>query len=165
MTGSRPADLEAVLRQTIADLTARSVADEALGELSTPRFRAARIVPIGRAWRLGVLLLDRDGVLYATGAVTRAIVPQRGVANKSPDAEVRREFRRAAARGRFAEGEVVNFGVTRLALDVASLEAGSGPLQMRDGEVAVLWNPADPERGFRPVADYLSERAALTEPR
>jgi hypothetical protein len=59
----------------------------------------------------------------------------------------------------------VNFGVVRLALDVASLERGSGPLRMRDGEVAVLWNPADPERGLRPLADYLAERAALTLPR
>jgi hypothetical protein len=165
VSGSGPADLPALLSRTVADLTARSVADEALGELRTPRFRAARIVPIGRVWRLGVLLLDRDGALYATGSVTRAIVPQRGVANKSPDAEVRREFRRAAARGRFSEGEVVNFGVERLSLDVASLEAGSGPLRMRDGEVTVLWNPADPVRGLRPIADYLSERAALTEPR
>ena len=165
MSGSRPADLPALLGRIVTDLTARAIADEALGELRTPRFGAARIVPIGRAWRLGALLLDRDGALYATGSVTRAIVPQRGVANKSPDAEVRREFRRAAARGRFAEGEVVNFGVARLPLDVASLEAGSGPLRMLDGEVAVLWNPADPVRGLRPIADYLVERAALTEPR
>jgi hypothetical protein len=165
VSGSRPDDLAALLGRTVADLSARSVADEALGELKQPRFGAPRIVPLGRAWRLGVLLLDRDCALYATGSVTRAIVPLRGVANKSPDAEVRREFRRAAARGRFIGGEVVNFSVTRLALDVASLEAGSGPLRMRDGEVAVLWNPADPVRGLRPIADYLSERAALTRPR
>jgi hypothetical protein len=165
VSASRPADLEGLLRRTVADLTTRSVADEALGDLRKPRLGAARIVPIGRAWRLGVLLLDREGALYATGSLTRAIVPQRGNANKSPDAEVRREFRRAAARGRFAEGEVVNFDVVRLALDVASLETGSGPLRMRDGEVAVLWNPADPERGLRPIADYLAERAALTLPR
>lgn len=164
-TARGPEHLPTLLGRIVTDLTVRSVADEALGELRTPRFGAARIVPIGRAWRLGVLLLDRDGALYATGSVTRAIVPQRGVANKSPDAEVRREFRRAAARGRFAEGEVVNFGVARLALDAASLDAGSGPLRMLDGEVSVLWNPADPARGLRPIADYLVERAALTEPR
>lgn len=165
MSGSTPAGLPALLTRTVADLVTRSVADEAIGELRKPRFGAARIVPVGRAWRLGVLLLDGDGALYATGSITRAIVPLRGVANKSPDAEVRREFRRAAARGRFAEGEVVNFGVVRLVLDVETLEAGSGPLRMRNGEVAVLWNPADPVRGLRPLEDYLAERAALTGPR
>ena len=53
--------------------------------------RPAVIMPAGRAWRLGVLLIDRDGRLYATGEVTRAIDPKRGVADHSLIADARRE--------------------------------------------------------------------------
>ena len=74
-------DLAELLRDTVAALDAAGTPDEALGELRTSRFRAARFVPTGRAWRLGVLLLDRDGTLYETGNVTRAVEPLRGVAN------------------------------------------------------------------------------------
>jgi len=163
VSGAPQPQLAALLHRTVVDLVARSVVDEAIGELRKPRFGASRIVPVGRAWRLGVLLLDREGALYSTGSVTRAIVPPRGVANKSPDAEVRREFRRAAARGRFSEGEVVNFGVVRLELDAESLEAGSGPLVMNGGEVVILWNPKNPVDGRRLLEQYLAERISLTQ--
>ncbi|MGA7147616.1 MAG: glutaminase, partial [Microbacterium sp.] len=49
---------------------------ESLGELRTPGrvlgiARSPRIVPAGRAWHLGVLLLTEDGLL-ATGEIIRA---------------------------------------------------------------------------------------------
>ncbi len=99
-----------ILATTVRALEDGGIADEALGVVvPARRFRAEVIKPAGRAWRLGALLLDRELRLYETGEVTRAIEPLRGFANKSPDAEARREKRRAAVRGRFAEGEVVNF--------------------------------------------------------
>ena len=126
-----------MLARTVAALEAAGVADEALGVLvPARRFRGEVIKPAGRAWRLGALLLARDGTLYATGEVTRAVEPLRGVANKSPDAEARREKRRAAVRGRFADGEVVNFGYTRL-------------------------DSAPETVGIVPLEQYLSERVAL----
>ncbi|MCU1423012.1 MAG: hypothetical protein JWN36_2663 [Microbacteriaceae bacterium] len=129
--------MDGVLARTVAALEEAGVGDEALGVLvPARRFRGEVIKPAGRAWRLGALLLARDGTLYATGEVTRAVEPLRGVANKSPDAEARREKRRAAVRGRFADGEVVNFGYTRL--------------------------DAVPEMvGVVPVERYLAERVAL----
>jgi hypothetical protein len=97
--------------EAVAALEAAGVHDEALGTLvPARRLRGAVIKPAGRAWRLSALLLARDGTLYQTGSVTRAIDPLRGQANKSPDAEARRDTQRAAVRGRFAAGETVNFG-------------------------------------------------------
>jgi hypothetical protein len=120
--------VDEVLARAVAALGAAGVADEALGTLTPARrFRGEVIKPAGRAWRLGALLLARDGTLYETGEVTRAVEPLRGVANKSPDAEARRERRRAAVRGRFAEGEVVNFGYTRL--DAVPETVGAVPLE------------------------------------
>lgn len=128
--------------------------DEALGVMRQRRWLPRKLVPAGRAWRLGVLLLDRDGRLYETGAVTRAVEPQRGVASKSPDAELRREDRRAAVRGRFAEGETVNFGFAPI--DLSALP--SGPLSVVDDVVMVRWNA----RGeVRPLEGYLDERIGL----
>lgn len=97
--------------ETIAALEAAGIREEALGVVVPARFmRGETIKSAGKAWRLGMLLLDRNGQLYEVGEVTRAVEPLRGVANKSPDAETRREKRRAAVRGRFAEGTAVNFG-------------------------------------------------------
>jgi len=99
------------MHETIAALVAAGINDEALGIILPPRLlRGETIKSAGRAWRLGVLLLDRNGQFYEVGEVTRAVEPQRGVANKSPDADARREKRRAAVRGRFPAGTVVNFG-------------------------------------------------------
>lgn len=145
-------DLDALLRRTVELLESRRVPDEALAQERRSRWRGRRLLPAGRAWRLGVLLIDRDARLYATGQVTRAIEPLRGVANKSPDAEVRREHRRAAARGRFPEGETVNFDHRQI-----DLTTPSEPLVVRDGAVLVRWNGS----ATRPLADYLAERVEL----
>lgn len=145
-------DLSVLLRRTVEELEARQLPDEALAEERNSRWRGRRLVPAGRAWRLGVLLLDRNGRLYATGQVTRAIEPLRGVANKSPDAEVRREHRRAAARGRFPEGETVNFDYRAI-----ELEPPGDPLVVDGSSVLVRWNGT----ATRPLGDYLAERVDL----
>jgi hypothetical protein len=129
--------VDEVLARTVAALEEAGVGDEALGVLvPARRFRGEVIKPAGRAWRLGALLLARDGTLYSTGEVTRAVEPLRGVANKSPDAEARREKRRAAVRGRFADGEVVNFGYTRL--DAVPETVGVVPVERYLGERVAL---------------------------
>ena len=74
-------DLDTILHSAIERLA--SVPDDGIGELKLSRFRAARIVPIGRAWRLGSVLLTRDGKLYRAGRTTRAIEPKQFLANKS----------------------------------------------------------------------------------
>lgn len=150
--------LAGMLARVVRELEESAVPDEALATLKRSRFGGVKLVPLkpgrgGRAWRLGVILLARDGTLYASGEVTRAVEPQRGVANKSQEAEDRRELRRAAVRGRFPEGEVVNFGFTPI-----DVEAASGPVTVVDGIPLVRWNRA---ANPRPLEAYLAERIAL----
>jgi hypothetical protein len=134
---------------------------EALGELVQPRrmlgfARAARILPRGTAWHIGVLLLTDDEVL-ATGQVVRA----RQEARRGYTAESQRsraELAAAARRGGFAEGQAVHLGWRRL--DPVRVDAGDadGPLSARDGVPSVRWSAAG---GHVPLATYLEERIAL----
>jgi hypothetical protein len=124
--------------------------DEALATLKAPRrFVPSQptLMPIGRAWRLGELLLDADANLYAVGHVTRAIEPKDFNADKTVAGEQRREEQRAAARGPFERGEVVNYGFERLSLDDPA-----HPLVSIDGNVVV---------GTTPLEKYLTDRATL----
>jgi hypothetical protein len=155
-----------LVRRAVESLEAQNVHDEALGVMREPRgfsvFKTApMIVPAGRAWRLGVLLVDREGGVYETGDVTRAIEPLRAVTNRSAEAEARRDDRRAAARGKFPEGEVVNHRYAPLALDDQSLIAGSGPLEVRDGIVVVHWDRSSPGRGVSHLDRYLADRVSV----
>ena len=152
-----------LLAATIATLKKTGAPIEALGELrrgrGVGRLRTAPALhPVGHAWRLGVLLLTADGELFATGEITRAIEPQVAVTNHSESAERRREFRRAAVRGRFPEGETINHGFTPIALDAESLAQSSGPLLIENGAVVVRWSAS---LGTRPLASYLADRTHL----
>jgi hypothetical protein len=155
-----------LLALTIDVLDTREISDEALGVMRPAHrilglMRPAVIVPAGRAWRLGVLLIDRSGRLYSIGMVTRAVTPKRGVADHSLIADARREDQRAAVRGSFAEGEVVNFGYSPIPLDEASLRAGAGPLSMDGTTVTVRWDTSGAGRGSAPLEAYFAERIAL----
>lgn len=157
------AALAELLRRTVADLDSRGAPDEALGAVKPgrglgPISTATKMVRAGRAWRLGVLLIDRDARLFETGSVTRAIVPLRAVTNRSAEAEARRDDRRAAARGNFPEGEVVNFDYSPIDTSAAALEGGAGILSLKDGEVMVRWHATDPPRR---LATYLADRLGL----
>ena len=157
------AELAALLRRTVDDLEARGAHDEALGTVKSgrgfgPITTATKMVSAGRAWRLGVLLIDRDARLYETGTVTRAIVPLRAVTNFSAEAEARRDDRRAAARGRFPEGEVVNVDYSPIDLGATALEDGRGILGLQDGAVMVRWHATDPPRR---LDSYLADRLGL----
>lgn len=151
MTPDSKRALDDLLRSVTARLA--GTPDEALGELRRTRFRGRRLTPTGRAWRLGVLLIDRDAHLYETGELTRALEPPRSTATKSDAAEARRELRHIASRGNFAEGEVVNFGYTTI--DLSALP--SGPLTEVDDAVFVRWNGTD----SIPLATYLTDRVNL----
>ncbi|PPH04320.1 hypothetical protein C5C44_07415 [Rathayibacter sp. AY1F6] len=161
------ADLAALLREVSAELDARGIADQAVAELRTPRailgFRRKPVMaPVTRAWRLGVVLLGREGELLATGSVTRAVAPLHAN-NQSESQEARREIRRAAFDGPFQEGEIVNYGWRRLALDAAALESGQEPLALRGSEVLVRWAPGLGEQGLMPLRRYLADRLDLLE--
>lgn len=129
---------------------------EGLGEERDSRWRGKRIVRIGDAWHLGVLLLTGSSVL-ATAEVLRAAEPgRRGYTAES--ARERAERRALALRGGFAEGEVAHIGWT--VIDVAAVDAGgsSGPLASIDGVPSVHWSTAG---GWMPLEAYLRERIEL----
>jgi hypothetical protein len=156
--------LDGILASTIARLDELGIADESLGEFRKPRKlipAPPSMIPTGRAWRLGVLLLDRERRLYATGELTRAIEPGRAAVNRSEQGERRRADRMAAARGPFPRGEVVNFGYRPLLLDDSSLAAGGGPLLLEGDAVLVRWGDGFGELGVSPIEDYLDDRIAL----
>jgi len=134
---------------------------EALGELREPRrvlgiARAARIVPVGRAWHLGVLLLTDDALL-ATGDIVRA--RQEAPRGFTAESQRRRaQLAGAAWRGGFAEGETVHIGWRMLDPDAVAQGAASDPLAWTDGTLSVRWSSSG---GYVPLARYLDERVAL----
>jgi hypothetical protein len=160
------ASVRALLSNTVAALTTAGAPDEALGILKPSKgfsiFRTADVIrPAGRAWRLGVLLLDASGRLYSRGDVTRAIEPGRAATNRSAAGEERRAYRLAASRGGFPYGEVVNYGHLPIAVDDAALAAGSGPLFVRDGDVFVRWDASTADLGVTRLDAYLADRMSL----
>lgn len=154
---------------------------EGLGELIEPRrilgvARAARIVPRGTAWHLGVLLLTDDALL-ATGEIVRARTE--AVRGYTAESQRRRaDLAAAARRGGFDEGATVHIGWRML--DPAALErgeagptrpeaprdapaarggaVGTGPLALVGGIVSVRWSAAG---RFMPLERYLDERIGL----
>lgn len=158
------AELGELLARTVARLEAAGIHDEAIASWKHSRGvlgigASDSLVPMGRAWRLGVLLLGRGGSLYSTGEVTRAMQPGRAAVNRSAGGEQRRAIRAIAARGNFPRGEVINHGWTPIALDEASLAAGSGPLSIRDGVVFVRFD--DTELSALPIDRYLDDRVSI----
>lgn len=123
--------------------------------------RAARMMPIGRVWRLGVLLLDADGKLYALGRVVRAERPARRSVTAESVAQ-QRAWRAAAVKGGIAEGETVNFDAAVIELDELGRDGASGPLVLDPaaGDVRVSWSPSQPE-ALTPLDAYLRDRADL----
>jgi hypothetical protein len=139
------AGVRIALRKAAAQLAAAGARDEALATFVPPRkvlfvTRKATMAPVARVWRLGVFLLDSEGTLYATGALTRAV--EQGRSNhQSLSADRRREYQAAAFRGPFAAGETVNFDAPVMALEPGALRNSSGPLVIRDGRAWVRWRP------------------------
>jgi len=158
------ADLGELLVRSVARLESAGVHDESLAVWKHSRGvlglgASDSLVPAGRAWRLGVLLLDRAGALYSTGEVTRAVQPGRAAVNRSATGEQRRAIRAIAARGNFPRGEVINHGWQSIALDEVALAAGSGPLSIREGVVFVRFDT--PELSIAPLERYLNERISI----
>ncbi|MCU1508466.1 MAG: hypothetical protein JWQ12_731 [Glaciihabitans sp.] len=152
--------LKYLLSRTVAQLDAAGAKDEALatfvpsrgiGPIRTPD----ALRPAGRAWRLGVLLLDRHGNLFSVGEVTRAVEPGRAATNRSAEGERRRAIRRIAARGRFAPGEVINF-------DYRLIEPGRDAVVSidDDGRPVLHWDVGGRE-ATQPLDEYLADRAEL----
>lgn len=129
---------------------------EGLGEERESRWRGHRIVRIGEAWHLGVLLLTEDHAL-ATAEVLRAADP--GRRGYTAEAARERAARRALAlRGGFDEGEVAHIGWSVIDVDAVDAGGASGPLALIDGVPSVHWSTAG---GWMPLEAYLRERVEL----
>jgi hypothetical protein len=158
--------LHAMLAGAIERLEAMGIADEAIATLRPARRigfipRPAVLDGVGRAWRLGVLLLDRDGRLFATGGITRAIELTHETVYMNAESLHRRELRVAATRGGFALGDTVNFDVSEVSLDVAGMRAETGPLSLRGDTVMVRWVAGEGDQGLTSLASYLAERTSI----
>lgn len=154
MTAESTAALGSLLAQARSALA--DVPREALGREKTSRWRAPRIVRVGSAWHVGVLLIADDAV-FATAEVLRAAAPvRRGYAAES--ARARAERRAEASRGGFRDGETVHVGWTPVDLDAVAAGGSSGPLVLADGVPSVRWSAGG---GLMPLAAYLDERIAL----
>jgi hypothetical protein len=158
------AGISDLLAATVVRLRAAGVHDESLAVLKHSRGvlglgASDSFVPVGRAWRLGVLLLGQDGSLYATGEVTRAVQPGRAAVNRSAAGEQRRAIRAMAARGNFPRGEVVNYDWEPIALDAASLSSGTHRVSIENGAVLVRFG--DGELGTAPLERYLEDRVSI----
>jgi hypothetical protein len=158
------AEVSELLEATIARLRAAGVPVETLAVLKHSRGvlglgASDSLVPVGHAWRLGVLLLGHDGSLYATGEVTRAVQPGRAAVNRSAAGEKRRAIRAMAARGNFPRGEVVNYDWQPIALDAASLSSGTQRVSIENGAVFVRFG--DGELSTAPLERYLDDRVRI----
>lgn len=156
-------DIRALAAHAADELAHAEARDEALARFVPARralvlTRKPTMVPLGRVWRLGVLLLGRDATLYATGMTTRALEPGRP-GYQSQSAELRREYRAAAFRGPFAPGETVNFDARLIDLSPAALASAGGPLVLDGERPLVRWAAAG--AAAVPLDVYLADRVAL----
>ncbi len=126
------------LHEVVRELERRNARDEFLGRWTQRRFRQPAIVPVGRAWRLGVLLLSADGTLAEVARVTRAIEPKDFNSDKTIAGEERREEQRAAIRGGCSAGETVNHGYRELSVVEAQNLVGDAPLEQYLADRAAL---------------------------
>ena len=144
----------ALLTEAVQALT--GLPKEGLGEDRDSRWRGRRIVRVGEAWHLGVMLLTETHAL-ATAEVLRAADPgRRGYTAES--ARERAERRALALRGGFAEGDVVHIGWSVIDVDAVDAGGASGPLASVDGVPSVRWSTAG---GWMPLEAYLRERVEL----
>lgn len=167
--GDPVARAASAVARAVTELSLGDARTETLAELVPQRrvlgiTRAARMTAIGRVWRLGVLLLDADGGVYATGRVVRAERAARRSITADAVAE-QRALRAAAVKGGIPEGETVDFAARRVDFEELSREAESGPLVLSsDGAgglaVFVRWSPSQPD-ALTPLDAYLRDRVDL----
>lgn len=160
------AAVRAQLAGIVRQLTDSDVATEPLAEYVPARRialvfrRDSRLIEVARVWRLGVLLIDTDARLHAAGETTRAVDPG-WPQFQAHSMEVRREYRGAAVRGRFAAGSTININATPIDLSADGLTEAGGPVFLHDGQVRVRWSAHVADEHAIAISSYLSERAEL----
>lgn len=156
----RAALLAAATRLREAGTPDEAVADHVRPARVLGIARRPRLVPLGRVWRLGVLLLEADGAVRATGSVTRAVPPGHP-GHVAVSTEARREVRAAAFRGPFEPGSTVHYDAPRLELTTEALREGAGPLLLRGDRPLVRWSISAGDDAAWDLDAYLAERVDL----
>ncbi len=144
-----PDEARAAIEAAVARLTASGARTEVLAEIRARRLGPIRrpdaVVPVGRVWRLGVLLLDPAGALRRTGDVIQA-QPLRFDNHQSNRAAARRELREAIERSGIAPGETVNLGAVPVDLDDV---------------LEISWDRSGDPGTLVPLPAYLRDRVGL----
>jgi len=123
--------------------------------------RSATMRRTGEGWRLGVLIVTRNGDAYAPDTTVRA-TRQQLPGHQAESAQKRRALRLTALSAGFHDGAIVDLDARRLPLDdPAAMHAEVSPLVLREGRVLVRWMTSAPDSTLRPLADYLHEREQL----
>ncbi|SDH82622.1 hypothetical protein [Agrococcus jejuensis] len=158
--------VRAAIADAVRRLAAAGAREEWLGEVVVPRRvlgvgRPPRIDRRGTVWRVGTLLIARDGAVHATGTTTRVTDPGRPQ-GLTASVELRRAERAAALAGGFALGEVVNHGTAPIAIDASLVDApADAVLAIRDGVAWVRWGRTPAERTR--LDAYLADQLDLLE--
>jgi hypothetical protein len=158
-------EAHAVVRRVQTQLVQHSPPSEHLAEIVGPRSllgiqRSGRLRRVGEVWRLGIFLMDADGNLFRAGETVRSENTPHIEHNSAYKAE-RREYAYAAFRAGFEMGAVVNFGASRIHLDIESLTTEEGSLFVRGRHVLVRWRSGVSENESVQFTDYLAERLEL----
>jgi hypothetical protein len=158
-------ETRAVLSWVLTQLVTFKPPFEQLGDYVGPsKFlgiqRRARMMKVGEVWHLGVFLMGTDGTLFRAGDTVRAEDALHTEHNSAYKAE-RRELAHAAFRAGYKPGTVVNFGVSRINLDVDSLNTPTGPLFVRGRNAFVRWRSGAADDEAVPFKDYMAERLEL----
>jgi len=123
--------------------------------------RSATMLRTGEGFRLGVLIVTRDGDAYAPDTTVRA-TRQQLPGHQAESAQERRALRLTALSAGFDDGAVVDLDARLLPLDdPAAMRAEVSPLVLREGRVLVRWMTSAPDSTLRPLAGYLKEREQL----
>ena len=156
---------------SVASLAARLAASRRPGELlaeTVPARKALGLIPrrasmrrVGEGWRLGVLLVTREGELFAARQVFRAarqVLP----GHQSTSAQQRLARRLVALDAGFPDGSTIVLYAPRIPLDDAeAMRAHAGPVVVRDGRLLVRWMPGSPDDALTALDAYLNERLDL----
>jgi hypothetical protein len=158
-------EARAVLGSACTQLVTLSPPSEQLAELLVPnRFlgiqRSGRLRRLGVVWRLGIFLMDANGDIFRAGETVRSENSPHTDHNSAYKAE-RREIAYAAFRAGYRRGTVVNFGASRINMDVESFSSGTGPLFVRGRNTFVRWRTGAPDVEAVVLKDYVAERLAL----
>lgn len=158
-------EIRAVLGWALTQLTTFEPPVEQLGDyvpastfLGFPR--RAKLIDRGVVWRLGIFLMNKEGVLYRAGDNTR-VVETAHIQHVSAYRTERHELMDAAFRGGFPVGSVVNFNATEVLLDGEHLASSGAPIFSRGPQAFVRWRAGASEDDAVLFIDYMTERLEL----